>query len=539
MKKSGATMPKVTADPQSTLLYKFLFYGECVIIPLWSVLCLWVTVKLYFRKEIQEPVETLSKASEKILGDDLDFKVECSSDNELGKLCRSFEEMRKNLYDSNYRLWKSLEERKRLNSAFSHDLRTPITVLKGYTELMNQFDGQISHEKQAEIMNRISCQIDRLERYTEKMSSLHKMEDIIPDTEQFSFSELCTQLKENGRILCGDTGFVFSAECHTDNQLYTDTEIVLQVFMNLASNAVRYAAGKTECFAEVSDSFLKITVTDDGCGFSEEALRKAWQPFYRDGDENDREHFGLGLYICRLLCKKTGGDIVLENSESGGGKVTAYFSMYPSMSADEALYYLGSLSGNPSKEVKERADMLLKKVNLENERKKKVKELSGGMKRRLGIAQALLNNPKVLIVDEPTAGLDPEERIRFRNLLCEAAEERIVILSTHIVGDIEASCEQIAVMDSGRILWNGTVQQLTDDARGHVYTANVEKQFMAQLKKEYIVTGMLSQNEYTTVRIVSDAEPDLPNAELTEPDAESAYMYCLYRNGCEMKGGDD
>jgi len=146
-------MPKVTADPQSTLLYKFLFYGECVIIPLWSVLCLWVTVKLYFRKEIQEPVETLSKASEKILGDDLDFKVECSSDNELGKLCRSFEEMRKNLYDSNYRLWKSLEERKRLNSAFSHDLRTPITVLKGYTELMNQFDGQISHEKQAEMMN--------------------------------------------------------------------------------------------------------------------------------------------------------------------------------------------------------------------------------------------------------------------------------------------------------------------------------------------------------------------------------------------------
>ena len=215
------------------------------------------------------------------------------------------------------------------------------------------------------------------------------------------------------------------------------------------------------------------------------------------------------------------------------------FSMYPNMRTDEALDYLGALSGIPAQERKKRVDLLLEKVNLTEHRRKKVKELSGGMKRRLGIAQALIHNPEVIIVDEPTAGLDPEERIRFRNLLCEIAEDRIVILSTHIVGDIESTCEKIAVMDEGRILWKGTVKELIQNASGHIYTANIEKQYMAQIKKEYIVTGMVAQADYITVRLVSDAEPDLPNAVLTEPDLEGAYMYCLHANGCKVKGGEE
>ena len=247
------------------------------------------------------------------------------------------------------------------------------------------------------------------------------------------------------------------------------------------------------------------------------------------------------------LHKKKSGDVTVcgvpvEKSKkirSMIGYLPQEFSMYPNMRTDEALDYLGALSGVPSKERRERVDALLKKVNLTKQRRKKVRELSGGMKRRLGIAQALIHDPKVLIVDEPTAGLDPEERIRFRNLLCEVAEERIVILSTHIVGDIESTCENIAIMDAGKILWKGTVHELLENARGHIYTANIEKQYMSQIKKEYIVTGMVSQADYTTVRIVSDAEPDLPNAVLTEPDLESAYMYCLRSNGCDVKGGEE
>lgn len=220
------------------------------------------------------------------------------------------------------------------------------------------------------------------------------------------------------------------------------------------------------------------------------------------------------------------------------GYLPQEFSMYPGMRTDEALDYLAALSGIKGEERKKKVDEMLEKVNLIGHRRKKVKALSGGMKRRLGIAQALIHEPDVLIVDEPTAGLDPEERIRFRNLLCEVAEERIVILSTHIVADVEASCSQIAVMDSGKILWTGNVSELIESARGHVYTVNAEIQFMPQIRKEYMVTGVLSQNEFSTVRIVSDSEPDLPNAELAEPDLESAYVYCLYRNGCEMKGGE-
>jgi len=247
------------------------------------------------------------------------------------------------------------------------------------------------------------------------------------------------------------------------------------------------------------------------------------------------------------LHKKNSGEITVcgvpvENAaeiRAMTGYLPQEFSMYPNMRTDEALDYLGALSGMPSKLRKERVESLLKRVNLTEHRRKKVKELSGGMKRRLGIAQAIIHDPKVLIVDEPTAGLDPEERIRFRNLLCELAEDRIVLLSTHIVGDVEATCEKIAVMDSGRILWKGTVSELIENARGHVYTANVEKRFLPQLKKEYIVTGMLAQNDYTTVRIVSDPEPDLPNTVQTEPDLEGAYMYCLHSSGCDVTGGED
>lgn len=215
------------------------------------------------------------------------------------------------------------------------------------------------------------------------------------------------------------------------------------------------------------------------------------------------------------------------------------FSMYPSMTVYESLDYLGLLSCMDVKLRRERIEMLMGRVNLTEHKNKKVKALSGGMKRRLGIAQALLHDPKVLIVDEPTAGLDPEERIRFRNLLCEVAEERIVILSTHIVGDIEATCEDIAIMNDGEILWKGTVSDLIKEAEGNVYTCHIQKKFLPQIKKDYIVTGMLVQSEYTTVRIISDSVPDIRNITPAEPNVEDAYMYCLYSRGCDVGGGEE
>ena len=248
--------------------------------------------------------------------------------------------------------------------------------------------------------------------------------------------------------------------------------------------------------------------------------------------------------LATLHQKKSGNITVcgvpIENTKeirSMTGYLPQDFSMYPTMTVVESLDYLGILSGMTKDIRQNRIDVLLKHVNLTEHKHKKVKALSGGMKRRLGIAQALLHDPQVLIVDEPTAGLDPEERIRFRNLLCEVAEERIVILSTHIVGDIEATCEDIAIMNNGRILWQGTVSELIHNADNKVFTVNVNKKQLPQIKKNYIVTGMLVQSEYTTVRIISDVKPDIQGVTTAEPNLEDAYMYCLYSHGCDVSGG--
>ena len=251
------------------------------------------------------------------------------------------------------------------------------------------------------------------------------------------------------------------------------------------------------------------------------------------------------MKLLATLHSKQSGEIMVcgipvENSKeirSITGYLPQDFSMYPSMKVEECLDYLGVLSGMSKEERKKQIPLLLKKVNLTEKKNNKVKSLSGGMKRRLGIAQALLHNPKVLIVDETTAGLDPEERIRFRNLLCEVAKDRIVLLSTHIVGDIEATCEQIAIMNEGEILWRGTVTELLQNAVGKVFTAVVNREQLAAFKKKYIVTAMLQQGINAEVRFIAEETP--AEGVPVEPNCEDAYMYCLHQHGCAVMGGEE
>lgn len=246
--------------------------------------------------------------------------------------------------------------------------------------------------------------------------------------------------------------------------------------------------------------------------------------------------------LATLLHKKDGRitvcGIPIENPKEIR-KITGYlpqeFSMYPSMSVSQAMNYLGILSGLNATERASRIDTLLKKVNLSQHKSKKIKALSGGMKRRLGIAQALLNNPKVLIVDEPTAGLDPEERIRFRNLLSEVAEERIVILSTHIVEDIEATCENIAILDGGKILYSGTVKELVQSATGKVFTKIADSRELPKLKKELAITSMHPQRDKVYIRFLSNSP--VADAQAKEPNIEDAYILYLKENGSAADAG--
>lgn len=209
------------------------------------------------------------------------------------------------------------------------------------------------------------------------------------------------------------------------------------------------------------------------------------------------------------------------------------FNVYPSMRVEEALDYLGVLSGLPRRVRKERIPALLRRVNLEEQAGARVRALSGGMRRRLGIAQALLHDPRVLIVDEPTAGLDPEERIRFRNLLGEVASDRVVLLSTHIVGDIEAICENLAVLERGRLLYSGSVEGLAEQAQGQVYQVSVSRAQLEALKEQFSVTAALQEGRGFVARVLAD-RPPLPTAAPCMPGLEDGYLSLLAR---EKRGG--
>ncbi|MBS6195689.1 MAG: ABC transporter ATP-binding protein [Clostridiales bacterium] len=246
------------------------------------------------------------------------------------------------------------------------------------------------------------------------------------------------------------------------------------------------------------------------------------------------------MKILSTLLPKTGGEVKVCGVDISHdreirrmiGYLPQDFSMYGNMTAYEAMDYLGVLSGMDKAKRRERIPMLLEQVNLADNSRTRIKAMSGGMRRRLGIAQAILHDPRVLIVDEPTAGLDPEERVRFRNLLCEIAERRIVILSTHIVGDIEATCENIAVLDKGNLLFQGTVSRLLEEAEGKIFTANVSRMELPMLKEQYPVTGMLIQGNQAQVRFVASGRP-FENAAPCQPNVEDAYMYLM-----QMKRGD-
>lgn len=251
------------------------------------------------------------------------------------------------------------------------------------------------------------------------------------------------------------------------------------------------------------------------------------------------------MRILTTLLKPSGGSVTfdgipLEDTKQIRpiiGYLPQEFSLYPDMSPWEALRYLAALSDMPLETQKERIPRLLQQVNLWESRKTKVRKLSGGMLRRLGIAQALLSDPKVLIIDEPTTGLDPEERLRFYNLLDELSGDRAVIVSSHIVADIEAVCANVAVLDGGRLLYAGTIEGLAQLAKGKVYELTVPKSGLAAVKQNLCVLSSQSHLSDTKIRVLSDKAPTLGSPLPCAPTVEDGYMELLrLQEGKEDEG---
>lgn len=243
------------------------------------------------------------------------------------------------------------------------------------------------------------------------------------------------------------------------------------------------------------------------------------------------------MRVLTTVLKPAGGTVTLdgilysaENYEKIQRKIgylPQEMELYPNLTVQECLEYMGDLSGIPKMKCKKQIEYYLEKTSLTEHKKKKMKQLSGGMKRRVGLVLALLNEPRFLIVDEPTTGLDPEERIHIRNLLVDFSENRTVLFSTHVVEDLAATCNQLAVMKKGKFLYTGKVEELIDNAKGCVWECTVDNPIKArELEKEYYVSSKQNTERGIQLRILSEKIPDT-DCRPANVTLEDAYFYLI------------
>lgn len=314
----------------------------CVLVPMG---CLSFASMLFYRWKLKKPIAVLQAGTMRIREHDLDFTLPEVSGDELGQVCAAFETMRAELLQTNRELWRQAEERKRLNAAFSHDLRNPLTVLKGTVKLMRQ------GEADEHALERMETYVLRLEQYVEAMSSIQRLEQMPVQKKEVALSLLRDEVEETARLLAPWVRRGWShggrAEC-TMESILVDHGLFLTVAENLIGNAARYARENIRIDLSVCDKipvheeeprggnkdektagdvgnekFLIMTVSDDGHGYPPWLIQDGPKPFGKAAE--GETHFGMGLYSSQLLCKKHGGELFLENEKNGGAGATAVF----------------------------------------------------------------------------------------------------------------------------------------------------------------------------------------------------------------------
>lgn len=278
---------------------------------------------LFYRLKLQKPLDLLTRGASRIMENDLDFTIEAESRDELGRLCAAFEAMRKELLASNQKLWRQTQERKRLNAAFSHNLRNPVTVLKGCAKLARQgtLEDTGGRKQLAEQLSLIENYTDRIERYVETMSSIQRLEEIPLVRETTPWKDIAAEFENMLRFVGADSGKQIHFEAAPwSGTVLADSSVLFQIAENLVANALRFAREQVRVSCSTDGKLLTLTVTDDGPGFPSSYMQNGIRPFQKGAE--DAEHFGMGLYTSRLLAGKHGGGISIQNSGTGAA-VTA------------------------------------------------------------------------------------------------------------------------------------------------------------------------------------------------------------------------
>ncbi len=304
-------------------VYDTLGFFSVACSPICFIICIGITSVLFYKKQLQKPLEILENAANNISDNNLEFAVVYDKQDELGKLCQSFEKMRLALRNNSIEMWRQVEERKRLNAAFSHDLRTPLTVLKGQSEMLAKYSPKMSEQKIIEIAQMIQRHILRLEQYVNTMNNLQRLEDREIQRSDSDIAGIIRQMEDTADTICKTKKLVIQKRQCDGAMLRLDSSVIMQVYENLLANAVRFAGSAISVSVSVKDRCFVMNVSDDGKGFTVEELSEAIKPFYKSSDEISQEHFGMGLNICKILCEKHGGYLKLENSK--GASVKAAF----------------------------------------------------------------------------------------------------------------------------------------------------------------------------------------------------------------------
>lgn len=292
---------------------------------IFSVVGSCVSVFLFYRNKLKKPIEELELASQRIADNDLAFRITYENRDEMGHLCHEFDRMRGQLEDNNRKLWHMIEDERALRSAIAHDIRSPLSVLKGYQEMLIDYfpDGTIDREKAVEMLQEGMKQIHRMDVFIDSMQKMNSLEHRTLKAERISSAQLEKDIQGELDILGKEKDIRLSV-CQTDEVFQGDQEVIMEVLENLLSNAIRYSRKRIDIKVSLTSELLTISVQDDGNGFLEDA-EKVTSAFHQKNIKDSLTHTGMGMYLARLYCEKHGGKLLLDNEKSGGAIVTAVF----------------------------------------------------------------------------------------------------------------------------------------------------------------------------------------------------------------------